>query len=316
MKDLRVKFYMVGTIICALAVSLTSCSTDPEQVSGELPMVDISGSSHCGEEYTIDGPNFDAWRVSGTAVIAGTIDRVEVVHNPVVMSQRAGDGSISYVYGEREDCTEDSLGIPVADIYLTNVETFYGEEQGDEVVIRASGNELSTWQVFAEENDRGEVEWYDNSGRTNFEVQPGLFASGMRIGGSIRQSTITDLVTFQFRLFQVIDGVVQLQEFSPELEAEIEKRSSCALTPFPTTMLVEREQYDGMRLDEFAAALRNDSVDLDVLRQDYDQLDNYRRHYFDEVEDEGIRSFRGYFTTCVSNESGEPPVDSDADPDA
>ena len=298
-------------ISCVLLLTLTVACTPTTESDGALPMEHEGPQGLClEEEQVVDASDFDAWRAASTAVIVGTIDRISVADSPVVLSRVVeGQEGREFSFGDPEDCKEDTLGFPYADIHLRNVETLYGEEQADRVVIRTTLSQLARWEMYADEDWRGNVRWHDNSGSGG--IIEGVFEPGARIGGSIRHSSVTDLRNFQFRMFEVVDGVVNLQRFSDGLEASIARQSSCEITPYPVTMLLETEPFDGMAWTEFKGFVQEGTVDVEALRGENEALDRYLRNYFEELEGKEYREHREHYRTCVAQDSFVPEPQGD-----
>ena len=325
MKNCRVE-YISLVLVVALLISVgcgtegSEGSNDRERFGGSeaefpenqepfdfdgvaMPIVTNAGEADGCYPTSYPAPSLEFWLAASTSVFVGTVDRVEIVDHPYLLHHRYEDGPNEQTLGSKDDCIQEP-GPQLVDVYFKDVEILHGEELGDEIKIRVTWENLHWWQIGPVGKVGEEVSW---SSWSDAEIWP--FYRGARLGGSVLRSPRTDMLTFQFRLFQIIEEEVVLQEYIPRLEERLlaQPEPVCIGVPLPPAHL--HIDHDGREWVSFREEIKGLEIDREALRETSDHLDNYIRRSMEEPLDEVLNHRRIYYPHCLATTS-ELPEDS------
>lgn len=289
------KLYGFACIALSLCVACSSQSPnfDDGQQRTALPEIGVVGESYeCEGPRPNDAPSLEAWLAAATAVVVGTIDEVVLVDDEFVLTKYDPSSQLLYYdLGEEDDCNEDSNINRVIDIRLSNIETLHGHDFGDEVLVRIRHKDFGFWDVYYEVDEDETIRWLRYP-----EYLDGLFEPGSTIGGALFQDPVTGFVSFEFRLFEVLDDIVYLQPYSARMEAELANEEGCQFD-WVRSLLLD-SAYHGMDLTDFQDVIEAADVDIDSLRMTNETLDNFLQRRIDEAEDQGVISYYQYLSKC------------------
>ncbi len=289
---------LFGWFLFGLVLLVGGCAKHQSESAtmSALPPVDILGDYSCEPPiFYGDDPSLEAWIGASTSIIVGTVDRVVLVDEPVLVEQWDPVMEDSYIeVGDVTDCHPEMPISFLADIYLKRVETLHGEEMPGGIKVRVL---WSQWDLSPRSSGDG-VEWLDQLNFPN--VVKGVFAPGSRIGGAVIHHEAVDLLSFDFRLFEVRNNVVHLQRYSAENERELDlgvEDNECPLLNWRSMLLPK--SYDQMPWKQFENAVRNVNVEASDLRQYNESVERYRAYLQSEaLRENGGYSRRQYMPSC------------------
>ena len=259
------------------------------------PIAPEGNAAECEPPYIWDSPDEEALVAASTSIVIGNISRVELVREPFVITDMTNKNDTietTFRIGTESDCTE-SIRYR-ADIHLSNIETLAGERMPGTIKVRTL---LNQWDLRPIASTGNHVQWLD----LNDKLTPlkDVFSSGSTIGGSIRRGAVTGHLFFQFRLFEVVNDKIYLQNLDPKIEDELKNGPASEVCPVASQpAFTLSSDHDGMALNDFKAKIQGIVVDPSVMRQTHESLERYISAMEQRV-DTGPHSKLVYEPDCV-----------------
>lgn len=200
-----------------------------------------------------------------------------------------------YELGTLDECLDEESMQKVIEFTFSNAKTLYGESMDKTFQVRVRHKDLGLWQLGFEEKDDNSIQWTRHP-----EIIDTLFTTGTKLGGALIKDPITGYLSLEFRLFEVHDNIIYLQNYSSELEAALANDDHCIFSGFKSMML--SSDYDRISLSDFREEIESNSPNIESLRQTNKTLDDFLKIRFDEAEDKGDLSYYQYLPRCAAYE--------------